>query len=86
MRDQISVSFGTGEVTGVFVEDIVCVDQLHEDEASKFGLTRSDPLQANATTTCNAQEPHGCPMDEKEEAKHECGPSVEDRNAESTRN
>lgn len=25
-RDQITVSFGTGEVTGVFVEDIVCFD------------------------------------------------------------
>lgn len=25
-RDQITVSFGTGEVTGVFVEDIVCMD------------------------------------------------------------
>jgi len=25
-RDQITVSFGTGEVTGVFVEDTVCVD------------------------------------------------------------
>lgn len=25
-RDQITVSFGTGEVTGVFVEDIVCVE------------------------------------------------------------
>jgi len=25
-RDQISVSFGTGEVTGVFIEDIVCVN------------------------------------------------------------
>jgi len=26
-RDQITVSFGTGEVTGVFIEDIVCVDR-----------------------------------------------------------
>merc|ERR1719356_811961 len=26
LRDQITVSFGTGEVTGVFVEDIVCID------------------------------------------------------------
>jgi len=25
-RDQITVSFGTGEVTGVFVEDVVCVN------------------------------------------------------------
>jgi len=25
-RDQITVSFGTGEVTGVFVEDVVCID------------------------------------------------------------
>lgn len=27
-RDQITVSFGTGEVTGVFVEDIVCVEDI----------------------------------------------------------
>lgn len=26
-RDQITVSFGTGEVTGVFVEDVVCVEE-----------------------------------------------------------
>jgi len=26
-RDQISVSFGTGEVTGVFVEDVVCMGE-----------------------------------------------------------
>mmetsp|Transcript_71553 Transcript_71553/g.202996 ORF Transcript_71553/g.202996 Transcript_71553/m.202996 type:complete len:692 (+) Transcript_71553:131-2206(+) len=25
-RDQITVSFGTGEVTGIFIEDIVCLD------------------------------------------------------------
>jgi len=25
-RDQITVSFGTGEVTGVFVEDVICLD------------------------------------------------------------
>jgi hypothetical protein len=31
MRDQISVSFGTGDVTGVFVEDIVCVDGIAGD-------------------------------------------------------
>lgn len=27
-RDQISVSFGTGEVTGVFVEETVCMDDI----------------------------------------------------------
>lgn len=27
-RDQITVAFGTGEVTGIFVEDIVCLDPL----------------------------------------------------------
>ena len=26
-RDQITVSFGTGEVTGVFVEDVMCFGQ-----------------------------------------------------------
>merc|ERR1719188_2256441 len=25
-RDQLTVSFGTGEVSGVFVEDLVCID------------------------------------------------------------
>jgi len=32
LRDQISVSFGTGEVTGVFVEDVVCVSSDQDVE------------------------------------------------------
>jgi hypothetical protein len=39
VRDQISVSFGTGEVTGVFVEDIVCVDQGEEAESIETNTT-----------------------------------------------
>merc|ERR1719181_2064479 len=27
-RDQITVAFGTGDITGVFVEDIVCIDSM----------------------------------------------------------
>lgn len=52
-RDQITISFGTGEVTGVFVEDVVClggdkdlsqaladarIDQEEEDEGGKGRL------------------------------------------------
>mmetsp|Transcript_110840 Transcript_110840/g.247695 ORF Transcript_110840/g.247695 Transcript_110840/m.247695 type:complete len:642 (+) Transcript_110840:104-2029(+) len=33
-RDQITVSFGTGEVTGVFVEDVVCIENNDSDERS----------------------------------------------------
>jgi saccharopepsin len=32
-RDQITVSFGTGEVTGIFVEDVVCMDEAAADSA-----------------------------------------------------
>jgi len=32
-RDQITVSFGTGEVTGVFIEDVVCISP---DESAAF--------------------------------------------------
>lgn len=44
-RDQITVSFGTGDVTGVFVEDIVCLhgeDIAEEDvfEAVAAGMAR----------------------------------------------
>jgi len=38
-RDQLSVAFGTGDVTGVFVEDIVCLDDTaEEDEEMGKGL------------------------------------------------
>merc|ERR1719217_570304 len=49
-RDQITISFGTGEVTGVFVEDVVCLGSNkdlsealaeHEDEA-KEGETEDE--------------------------------------------
>jgi saccharopepsin len=52
-RDQISVSFGTGEVTGVFVEDLVCIDQLHEAETLGTGQN---------TTAC--MEPGTCALEE----------------------
>lgn len=44
MRDQISVSFGTGDVTGVFVEDIVCVDGIAGDEAAGEGAVATGSL------------------------------------------
>merc|ERR1719408_74694 len=40
-RDQITVSFGTGEVTGVFVEDIVCLgdDNAIQADAGNASLS-----------------------------------------------
>lgn len=49
-RDQITVSFGTGEVTGVFVEDIVCLDTTI---AHNFG-------QSQAVEGSPSELPPGC--------------------------
>lgn len=38
-RDQITVAFGTGEVTGVFVEDSVCLNQvMKQPQSSAMGV------------------------------------------------
>mmetsp|Transcript_73455 Transcript_73455/g.157400 ORF Transcript_73455/g.157400 Transcript_73455/m.157400 type:complete len:735 (-) Transcript_73455:34-2238(-) len=50
MRDQITVSFGTGEVTGVFVEDIVCVDGLNVDGQDP-SLDASGVAEGSSATT-----------------------------------
>mmetsp|Transcript_150874 Transcript_150874/g.261437 ORF Transcript_150874/g.261437 Transcript_150874/m.261437 type:complete len:690 (+) Transcript_150874:82-2151(+) len=42
-RDQITVSFGTGEITGVFVEDIVCLDGLQNTNTN---LAANSQLEA----------------------------------------
>jgi len=44
-RDQITVSFGTGEVTGVFIEDIVC---MHGEDSSK-AIDNSSAAVASST-------------------------------------
>jgi len=44
-RDQITVSFGTGEVTGVFVEDVICVEGIGSD-----GQSPALPGNASETT------------------------------------
>jgi len=50
-RDQITVAFGTGEITGVFVEDIICLG----------GMERSDAEAANALIASGQTKlPDGC--------------------------
>ena len=44
-RDQITVTFGTGEVTGVFTEDVVCV----VDGAANGGPTEETSLKTLST-------------------------------------
>merc|ERR1719387_8877 len=41
-RDQITISFGTGEVTGVFVEDVVCLEASETTEGPE-GEADADP-------------------------------------------
>jgi len=52
-RDQITISFGTGEVTGVFVEDVVC---LGEDVAHQKRL--SEEVTIREETTSEVALPH----------------------------
>jgi hypothetical protein len=55
-RDQITVAFGTGEITGVFVEDIVCLDGVEsETQTSHPGV--SDGIVA---TSSESELPDGC--------------------------
>lgn len=60
-RDQITVSFGTGEVTGVFIEDVVC---MHDEEALT-NTTDSNKLQSAAAAL--ATSPPGVHADDLEQ-------------------
>jgi hypothetical protein len=50
-RDQITVAFGTGEITGVFVEDLVCIDGMSSD---------SEALPGSFVTNSAQDVPEGC--------------------------
>jgi len=57
-RDQITVSFGTGEVTGVFIEDIVCVESPQSGQSDKSAQTQ---VAVQGSSAANAGElPPGC--------------------------
>jgi len=57
MRDQITVSFGTGEVTGVFVQDRVCLGgPVHREPAVEFptaelgaSMLQKNKIKSNST-------------------------------------
>jgi len=51
-RDQITVAFGTGEVTGVFVEDSVCLD------ATKFSTSGVAPQEASLLQAKSVKAPN----------------------------
>lgn len=53
-RDQLTVSFGTGEVTGVFVEDIVC-EQNEVGELPEMLHTRCMPMRMVAATAMSVE-------------------------------
>jgi hypothetical protein len=59
-RDQITVSFGTGEVTGVFVEDIVCmheqavVSEFDNSSSSIASAAAMQPVPASASISRDA--------------------------------
>jgi len=42
-RDQITVAFGTGEITGVFVEDVVCLEGVEYDTSQAVATTDGSP-------------------------------------------
>jgi hypothetical protein len=45
-RDQITVSFGTGEVTGVFIEDVVCVSEASSNDSTLAAQSAAAPAPA----------------------------------------
>jgi len=56
-RDQITVSFGTGEVTGIFVRDLVCLDgKATQDAVSANSLLQVNMPKQVARTTANLTE------------------------------
>lgn len=58
VRDQLQVQFGTGEITGVFVEDIVCMDsQVMQDLRTGNG---SSAVALQAGTGKDSDVPQGC--------------------------
>lgn len=52
-RDQISVQFGTGEISGVFIDDIVCMEDSILESLAGQSSSAAD-IQANDDL------PHGC--------------------------
>lgn len=60
-RDQITVSFGTGEVTGVFIEDILCVDEtsLPPKESETEAASAPEGMSQDAAAPKEALDP-GC--------------------------
>merc|ERR1719181_1641571 len=53
-RDQITVAFGTGDITGVFVEDIVCLDGVDNDGEG------SEAEEPQGLVTPTTKLPDGC--------------------------
>jgi hypothetical protein len=47
-RDQITVSFGTGQVEGVFVDDVVCVGDSHAQKAIEAAKSEGRPMPGTA--------------------------------------
>jgi hypothetical protein len=64
-RDQITVSFGTGDVTGVFVEDIVC---MGEDSQQAIGNTSA----ALSAATSKALQPAASPGADADSLERGC--------------
>lgn len=68
-RDQITVSFGTGEVTGIFVQDQLCLGPMRKSEGSTQGasLLQRDVGRVKKTNASEDQvaasaeeKPQGC--------------------------
>jgi len=70
-RDQLTVSFGTGEITGVLIHDLVCLGELDRQPLLAGHTTGSvsgtSMLQASTDITPIAEEPS-----EEEQAEHGC--------------
>eukprot|EP00929_Paragymnodinium_shiwhaense_P015524 TRINITY_DN12362_c0_g1_i1.p1 TRINITY_DN12362_c0_g1~~TRINITY_DN12362_c0_g1_i1.p1 ORF type:complete len:631 (+),score=135.09 TRINITY_DN12362_c0_g1_i1:79-1971(+) len=58
-RDQINVQFGTGDITGVFVEDVVCMDNGALQTLAWQNEQRPDVTEADADEA-EAPLPAGC--------------------------
>jgi len=70
-RDQLTVSFGTGEITGVFVHDIVCLGDQKEKPGPAVATSGTSMLQASVKKTISVDFVE-LNEDEDNNTKHGC--------------
>jgi len=76
-RDQLTVSFGTGEITGVFMHDVVCLGEARNQPNSPArgapgASSGSSLLQAGMRTVSSSSIPNGDTEEQDDREDHGC--------------